>query len=192
MTQKMRLFWAVNITEELKEKIHSFSREMRIPGLDAKWVSRESLHLTLAFLGDTDVNLIGCMTAEVERRLSGFLPLQIQFGGTGFFPHSGRPRVFWLGIRGEIDRLKKLQREVLTGVTTAGLAPDVRPFSPHLTLARIKSTAGVAHLQAKASETRQNEIEGILRVDSVELMQSKLTPGGSIYSVIASVNFKAR
>ncbi|GBF33735.1 2'-5' RNA ligase [Desulfocucumis palustris] len=191
MAQNARLFWAVNITDELKEKIDSFSREMRLPGLDARWVARESLHLTLAFLGDTDVNRIVPMVTEVERRLAGFIPFQIQFGGAGFFPSSGSPRVFWLGVGGEIDRLKKLQREVLTGLKAAGLAPDTRPFSPHLTLARIKSPAGVSLLRSRALEAGHNEIEGILRVDSVELMQSRLTPGGAIYSVVASLNFKA-
>jgi 2''-5'' RNA ligase len=91
LTQNARLFWAVTITDELKEKIGSFSRKMRTPGLDARWVSSESLHLTLAFLGDTPVNLIGPMVAEVERGLSGFLPFQIKFGGAGFFPASGTP-----------------------------------------------------------------------------------------------------
>lgn len=187
MLDKLRLFWAVNLTGELKKKIISFSRELAVPGLKAAWVSENNLHLTLVFLGDTESGLIGPMETAVKKSMQGFTPFELDFGAPGFFPAAGNPRVLWLGLGGGVDKLKILQGKVQSSLTTIGFVPEPRPFSPHLTLARIKAPAGTVALQARVKSMGHRVIEGSLRVDAVELMQSRLAPGGSIYTPLVRV-----
>ena len=187
MSDKLRLFWAVNLTGELKKKIASFSRELAVPGLKAGWVAGDNLHLTLAFLGDTEPGLIGPMEAAVNNNIQGFAPFELCFGSPGFFPATGSPRVLWLGIRGEVGKLKILQLKVQSALTNVGFVPESRPFSPHLTLARIKSPVGTEALQARVKSMAHMSIEGSLSVGAVELMQSRLGPGGPVYNPLVRV-----
>ena len=187
MSEKLRLFWAVNLTGELRERIVSFSREMAVPGLKANWVAVENLHLTLVFLGDTDPALAGPMVAAVEKNIRGMDPFALSFGNPGFFPAAGSPRVLWLGIREGVDKLKLLQRKLQSALITVGFVPESRPFSPHLTLARIKSESGTEALKVRIKDMAHRTIEGSMQVGPVELMQSRLRPGGPVYISLAGI-----
>lgn len=189
MSKKMRLFWAVNLPGEMKDRLAALKRDLLVPGVDAVWVKTENLHLTVVFIGETDINIIKKMVAGVENALRGFPPLRLSLGGLGFFPGAGRPRVLWAGVRGDLDGFGELHRRVENALIPLGFNPETKPFSPHLTLARIKSPRGCDALVRRVTSQAKVEIPGELRIDSVELMRSELSAQGPAYTVLARVGF---
>ncbi|MCL6611561.1 MAG: RNA 2',3'-cyclic phosphodiesterase [Peptococcaceae bacterium] len=186
--KKLRLFWAVNLPAELKTKLVHVQERLKAAGADAKWVEHENLHVTVKFLGDTGVDLVAGIIGTAADCLKGCRPFKLDVDGLGFFPGSASPRVVWAGLKGEVSRLVEIARLIEEAMTVHGFPREGRKFSPHLTLARIKS--------AKKSEDLVRIIEaeapgiknlGIFSVSSVDLMQSHLTSRGPLYTRLAAV-----
>ena len=110
-----------------------------MPG--ARWVPGEQLHLTLRFIGDADdqsFRLIRAALATIKGR-----PFPLALEKVGHFPPSRQPRVVWVGMD-ESRPLLELQAQVESSLQKAGVPPDDRKFSPHITIARLKDTPAPA------------------------------------------------
>ena len=127
----MRLFVALDIGPDILDRITAFRDQMRPLAPDIRWVSPETFHVTLQFLGETK------KIAEVNNALRTLqsLPVQLTFRGTGFFPNPKAPRVFWIGI-GAGERLQLLVTAISHALMPLGFAREAGSFTPHLTLAR--------------------------------------------------------
>jgi 2'-5' RNA ligase len=130
----MRLFIAIELPDDLKTALSRL--RVDVPG--ARWVPPEQLHLTLAFLGEVEEKTAG----ELSERLALIHTPQFQlfFSGTGCFPNRRRPRVLWAGLEPN-PRLMRLAAGVHGAVLACGIPQEERPFSPHITLARLKFPA---------------------------------------------------
>ncbi|RQW89479.1 MAG: RNA 2',3'-cyclic phosphodiesterase [Geobacter sp.] len=128
-----RLFVAIDLPEEIKAAVLS----LQCPIRGAKWVTEEQLHLTLRFIGDADDDLLN----EIATSLSGVMagPFSLVLMGVGYFPPKRNPKVLWVGV-GRSDALLNLQNDIEKVLLRNGLEPETRPFSPHITLARLKET----------------------------------------------------
>jgi 2'-5' RNA ligase len=127
----MRLFVALDIDSDIRERITEFRNQMRSLSPDVRWVDPATFHVTLQFLGETK------KADEIRDALKRVqcAPVQITFRGTGFFPAPKSPRVFWVGIEGD-QYLQKLATEVAHATNPLGFEKDEGPYTPHLTLAR--------------------------------------------------------
>lgn len=130
----MRLFIAIELPDDLKKTFASLRTD--IPG--ARWVLPEQIHLTLAFLGDVEEPVVERLHDELSR--IRFPSFELRPAGTGCFPNRQRPRVLWVGLEPE-QLLQDLAGAVRAAVLSCGIAQEERPFSPHLTLARLKNPA---------------------------------------------------
>ena len=126
-----RLFVAVDLPHEAKEALRVVCRG--VP--EARWVPLEQLHLTLRFIGDAD----DAMFAAIKGALAGVKcpPFDLALEGVGHFPPGKRARVLWVGMEHN-ETLLRLAKEVELALETAGVSPEDRPFSPHITLARFR------------------------------------------------------
>ena len=168
-----RLFVAIDLPEQVKEAVAGIAGR----GLaGARLIPGEQLHLTLRFIGDAD----DVMFQSIKRALSGVrgvsFPLTLK--NVGHFPPGRHPRVLWVGME-ENGPLRKLQQEVEQAIIAAGIAPDERAFSPHITIARLKETppAKVAAMEEK--EHLFNS--GPFPVDEFYLYSSILSRDGAIH-----------
>jgi 2'-5' RNA ligase len=128
-----RLFVAIDPPLGIRERLGALCTGL--PG--ARWVEPEQLHLTLRFIGDVDGSeLTSVREALAEVRAEA---LSMQLEGIGFFPPRGNPRVVWVGIR-KNEHLLRLHNRIESVLVRAGLAPEDRKYSPHITLARLKNT----------------------------------------------------
>ncbi len=127
----MRLFIALDIDADIRERITAFRNELRQLAPDVRWVGPETFHVTLQFLGETK------KLDEVRNALEQVKspPVQLAFRGVGFFPNSKAPRVFWIGISSD-ENLQTLAAEVAIAMQPLGFESDASSFMPHLTLAR--------------------------------------------------------
>ncbi len=187
----MRLFVAVDIEEQIRKRISVFADGVRGFAPDARWVGLETLHVTLKFIGEYPERDLG----QLKQALASVrgAPTSIVFRGYGFFPTPKAARVFWVGM--EADATLGLLASVVDKATTAlGIAPEERPFKPHLTLARAGSgrpqwksgdrPSGVfRRLQEKLAALPSPEF-GTMTAHEFFLYESKLSPSGARYTKV--------
>jgi RNA 2',3'-cyclic 3'-phosphodiesterase len=182
----MRLFVALDIDPDIRERMTTFRDQMRALATDVRWVGPETFHVTLQFLGETKkLDKI----RHALRRVA-CAPTQIAFRGSGFFPNSKAPRVFWIGIEGD-ENLQTLATEVAKAMLPLGFESDATSFMPHLTLARsgsgrprpVPGERAVPSLQRvrDALEEMQSPDFGTMTAHQFFLYESQLSPAGARY-----------
>ena len=173
----MRLFIAIELPENVKEQLS----RLRTAIPDARWVTPGQLHLTLAFLGHVPAET----QAALEQRLAAIhLPcFFLCFTRTGCFPNRRRPRVVWAGVKPEplLDALAARIRET---VLSCGIHQEERPFSPHITLARIKARNSTT-VPPFSEQAIQSDIPPV-EVREFTLFSSSLGAAGAVHTVIKS------
>ncbi|ACV63792.1 2'-5' RNA ligase [Desulfofarcimen acetoxidans DSM 771] len=186
--QPIRLFWAVNLSSELKAKIAVLQSQLKKCGADVKWVDEENFHLTVKFLGDTEPEIVPVMVKKMKQEVGGLGVFTLRIEKLGVFPGKGLPKVIWAGVNGKKDKFRNLYDRTQRSLRTLGFAPDKKPLSPHLTLGRVRSARGTKELTAAmASFNSSNCFLGDEIIDSVDLMRSELTRNGAIYTIMESI-----
>ncbi len=179
-TGTKRLFIAVDIDERTRGQVAGISKAVRVATdgrLKASWVRPERMHLTLCFFEGADAAL----EARIVRALEPLSepPFDLSFGGLGFFPERGSPRVVWLGVQRGGDELHRIQQTLQARLR---IPPEREGFRPHLTLARVRERVSRARF-GKTVEIAASA--GPSRIDRVTLYESRLSPGGPRYVPIA-------
>ena len=201
----IRVFLAVELGEELRQQIAQTQQDLKqrlsrdLPKVvRLSWVQPASMHLTIKFLGDTEEPLVELLRDALEQVVKAHQPIRIPFERLGVFPHPQQPRVLWVGPSEqweqgeEAKRLAVLHRAVEDCCQLLDLVPETRPFSPHLTLARIKAGARqFGQVLVKSGAMDRPIALGSLAVESLVLIKSELHPTGSVYTKLCEVNLKA-
>jgi len=181
----MRLFVAIDLDENAREAIGAEQRRlMHALGTvrSLRWVRPADMHLTLAFLGETDQSraqaIVGAMGAALAAT-----PFVIAFTGLGVFPPRGAPSVLWIGVGAGRHELIAVERAVADRLERAGVARERRPYHPHLTLARWRA-ARPGDRQRVVGADSGGDVARVT-VASVVLYQSRLASTGPTYNVLA-------
>jgi RNA 2',3'-cyclic 3'-phosphodiesterase len=201
----IRAFLAVELSQGLQTELAAVQQELkqRIEpemkrGTRISWVQPDKMHLTIKFLGDMDEQVIDPLLGAVEQAIGNQPSVNVQLERLGAFPRPHSPRVLWAGPsesweRGtEAKRVAEIHGAIEQTCEGLGFLRETKPFSPHLTLARIK--AGERHVGvalAKSGVFDRPIALGILAVESVVLMKSELKPTGSVYTKLCKVRLKA-
>jgi len=182
----MRLFTAVDLPQDLLETLERLVERLR-PHARLSWSPTANFHITTKFLGEWPDERLG----EVEgalRMLPAHPPIPIRVHGLGFFPHARSPRVFWAGVEVS-EALESLARETDRSLARLGVPSESRPFSPHLTLARVRDTrVSLGRLHQEIAHLPSVEF-GSFTADRFYLYQSRLAPGGSVYTRLSEHPF---
>lgn len=190
----LRAFIAVEIPPGIHQAIQKQSAPIR-SALDAslvRWVPPENIHLTLKFLGDVSPANIELLEQMLSVEVSQHRTFELGFEGLGAFPNPKRPRVIWIGIQAPAG-LEALQHGIEAATATLGYTDEQRPFSPHLTIGRVKQNIGSAdmHKIRTALEGTQVGSLGTAKVSAVHLFKSDLKPNGAVYSRLFSAPLKS-
>jgi RNA 2',3'-cyclic 3'-phosphodiesterase len=200
----IRAFLAVGPSPELQAKFAPVQQELKqIVELERKkdvrisWVQPAKIHLTLKFLGDMDAQVIEPLRMALERTIGSQMSVSLPLERLGAFPRPHSPRVLWLGPsedweKGtEAKRIAEIHEAIEQACEGLSFLREAKPFSPHLTLARIKAgerQVGVA--LAKHGVLERPLSLGFLAVESVVLMQSELKQTGSVYTKVWEVRIE--
>jgi len=191
--EQIRAFVAIELPEEARRGLARLRQrlERKEHGF-VKWVDPEGIHLTLKFLGNIPFKRIPEITQALEQVASVTAPFLIEISGLGAFPNLKQIRVFWVGLRGEVDKLSRLQQNVDAKLATLGFAKEERAFVPHLTLARIREGASPPERKAFGELVMAIAFDEKydVQVKSISLMRSELTPAGAIYSRLSVVGLR--
>lgn len=185
--EKLRLFWAITVPAAIRDELAEIQAVFRRLKLDVKWVETENFHLTLRFLGSVDASVVEPLSAAVSKRIAGTPHFDLAFGGVGVFPSVRKPRVLWVGLR-DHEPVAVLHRQVEEAVVSLGFPCEEKAFSPHVTIGRFRSAEDSAGLERKIAEVNARHTGGST-VTGVDLVSSRLTPSGPVYSVLKRVAF---
>jgi len=191
--EQVRSFIAIELSEELKQELIQLEAQLKLGKQPwVKWVDPYSIHLTLKFLGSIAVDKIGDITRAMEVAAQGIPPFHLEVRDLGVFPNLRRVQVVWVGVGGEVDKLGQLQQRIESDLAPLGFAPESRPFTPHLTLARLRDWAPLDERQRFGQLIASTKFEAVhsIKVDAISLMRSQLTREGAIYSRVSSVRLK--
>ncbi len=188
--EQVRSFIAIELPDELKLGLAQLEAQLKMSKQPwVKWVDPYSIHLTLKFLGSIAVDRISEIVGVMKEAIQGIPPFRLEVKDLGVFPSLRRVQVAWVGISGEVDKLSQLQQHLESHLARLGFAPESRPFTPHLTLARLRNRASLDERQSfgQLIATTRFEATYTIKVDAINLMRSQLTREGAIYSRIGSV-----
>lgn len=186
----MRLFVALDIDSEIRQRIGEFSTQMRAIAPNVRWVGSETFHVTLQFLGETK------KLDEIQgalRPVKGS-PINLRFRNAGFFPTPKAPRIFWVGIEAG-EPLLELVTAIGQALKPFGFERDAAPYTPHLTLARSgggrprplrgePATPALQQVRMKLETMAPPEF-GTMTAREFYLYESKLSPAGAKYTKLA-------
>jgi RNA 2',3'-cyclic 3'-phosphodiesterase len=182
----MRLFTAIELGDGVRSHAAVLLDELRVrarrfaPGAKVTWVAPERMHLTLRFIGemnDTEsAAILGALRSPI-----GMPAFTVRWEGLGSFPARGAPRVLWIGVAEGRDALIEAERSVSARLESVGIPREDRPYSPHLTLARVREPAGLK--AAPLFEGLDSRL-GKTHVGAITLFQSQLSPKGPTYVML--------
>lgn len=181
----MRLFAAFELNPKVIATLTDLVRRLG-PTARLKWVHPQNMHVTLKYIGDWSGRRLGAVTSALEE-VKIDSPVNVPLAGLGFFPSAGHPRVFWVGAENTAP-LRRLSSQVDAVLQPLGIAPEVRPYQPHLTLARIQGDESLDGLHSTVDDLPSRDF-GIISPDRFVLFESALTPRGTVYRKIEEFPF---
>lgn len=182
----LRSFLAIELPESILKRIEEVQRDLKSSGADVRWVSPQNIHLTLKFFGNIEESEIDPIVQSITETVRATSPISIKVQGMGAFPGLKNPRVIWVGLNDEKKILISFQKQLDGELQQIGFQPEDRPFHPHLTLGRMRSSRGKNEL-VKGMERYREEEFGSFEVERVVLFKSDLRPEGAIYSRLKEV-----
>jgi RNA 2',3'-cyclic 3'-phosphodiesterase len=188
----MRLFIGIELPNALKTRAGAAAARVRerveraAPSAKVRWIVPANLHITIWFLGEVREPQGEALIASLKKPLDE-RPFTLRIGGAGAFPPSGAPRAIWLGIVAGREALVAIHDGLRPRLEPLGFEPEKRPYSPHLTIARVKDIRpqDAAAIRRVLREDDDGVGEG--DVVSATLFVSRLTSTGSRYEVLLPI-----
>jgi len=185
MSETIRSFIAFDINNELVLKRLSEVQDMLVnTGADLKLVEPRNIHVTMRFLGNISEHMVDLIHEEMKK--ISFTPFDAELRSLGAFPSLRYARVVWAGIQRGADELMNVFNQLEPRLRNLGFRPDPKGFSPHLTIARVKTGRHKAELIRCVEDLADYEF-GIIKADYLRLKKSVLTPKGPIYTTLREV-----
>jgi 2'-5' RNA ligase len=191
----VRLFVGIELDTAVRSEAAAIAEALRLRvgrRVTARWIAAGNLHITLWFIGEVADDRAAAILTAIDRPFD-IAPFDLHIAGLGAFPPTGAPRVFWLGVRHGGESLARLHGELAVRLTPLGIEPERRPYSAHLTIARVKpgwkdvhpSAGGYGDLRAALRELAADA--GACPIKEVTVFRSRLSPKGAAYEAVLRV-----
>lgn len=178
-----RIFIAVKVEPSAKFLTLISTLKSVLKSDSIKWTNPENIHITLAFLGDTDEKVIEDISLMLKDKCTGSGSFELLIKGLGLFRSINDPRIIWTGIKPS-EKLVRLNELVIGGLKDLKIKFEDRPFKPHLTLGRIKHISDRELLRSLTVQYGNTEIQTV-PVPEVILYESVLMATGPVYKPFA-------
>jgi 2'-5' RNA ligase len=179
----MRLFVAIELDGRIKDALGRAQALLAAHDRAVRWVTRDQMHLTLAFLGEVPDGRVPVVCDAVRRAAGRCRPFDLTVSGGGCFPPGGGVRVVWVGVQEPTGRLPSLQAAVAEELDAVGFPKEGRPFSPHLTLGRVRDDRTRGGLRADVGALSVPPLGQ--SVSAIRVVASELHASGARYSTVA-------
>jgi 2'-5' RNA ligase len=175
-----RLFVAIDLPESTQQLLAALDPDVR----GVRWTDPAQMHLTLSFFSEVqdETQLALCEKLSAIEFGAFFLPII----GVGTFSAKGAPKIIWIGVGTAHPHLFQIYKRVQEAALSTGLEPELRPWHPHITIARCKNVS--AQSLRKFLQSNAEFDAGMIHVEAFHLYSSKLTPAGPIHTRELSVH----
>ena len=193
--ERLRLFVAITIPDAIREEMIRVQRDLKplVPRSAVRWARPEQFHLTLRFLGDVPSERVGGLRESVRVVCADAPAVPLRAEGVGFFPNARSPRVIWIGISDDENRLVNLQRKIENAVQPFTTEQGGERFAGHVTLGRFKQLNRFdINGLTNESEAMKNRIFGEWTAREIEIIRSELSPTGARYTSLAAFPLGAK
>jgi len=188
MSETVRSFIAFDIDNpQVLQRLGQAQSILVKTDADLSLVKPQNIHITLRFLGDVTLGIVEKIDEGMKNVI--FKPFDVKIKGAGAFPNVEYARVIWAGIQQGADELTSIFDQLEPWLRQLGFAPDSKGFSPHLTIARVRSGRNKRALVGCINDMAAYEF-GKVHADCLRLKRSILTPQGPIYSTLKEVRAK--
>jgi 2'-5' RNA ligase len=183
----MRLFTGIDLPADVLERLERLLVRIR-PAAHLKWTPLHNLHVTTKFIGEWPESQLETLRAALGA-VAKRAPITIAIQGLGWFPNPHKPRVFWAGVDGG-PALTDLAKNIEQSLEPLGIAPETRPYAPHLTLARVSQPAPLSAIEGIIASLESVEF-GAFESRQFYLYRSQTGSAGSVYTKQAEFRFAA-
>lgn len=181
----IRTFIAIELPDGVKSQIDTLETQLKKAKADLTWVCPRNIHLTLKFLGDTPEGRLADVREGIREAVASLPSFGVTLGTIGAFPSLDRPRVIWVDVQDGREDLIALQNRVEKALLQRRFVREERPYSPHLTIGRVRTPQGVGAL---VNQIRQSPFQAApIRVSRVVIVKSELRQQGPLYTVLDHV-----
>jgi RNA 2',3'-cyclic 3'-phosphodiesterase len=185
MSEKWRMFAAIDLTDEIRERIKRTQQLLDEAGWKCRWVAEQRMHMTVRFYGDLEPGTVEQLQEELRARLAQQPAFELRVSRVGAFPGPNRPRTLWLGIDDYFQQLGKLRKAVDDATAAVGIEPEPGPYRPHLTVGRLSHDFKVDEDEAIEAFQEFGSYEPLYWVpEQLNLVRSKFGRGGVQYTVV--------
>ena len=185
MSEQIRSFIAFDIeNEQILNRLSAAQKLVLETGADLRPVAPQNIHVTIRFLGDISPGMVE-KVYEVMKNVK-FTPFTIKICGLGVFPSINYPRVVWARMTDGVEQLKNIFTQLEPQIRALGFEKDNYGFSPHLTIARVRSVNNKQILAELLTKKGDFEV-GTIQANCLRLKRSQLSPKGPTYSTIKEV-----
>jgi 2'-5' RNA ligase len=182
MSEQIRSFIAFDMENELVLNRLAQAQKLLVEtGADLRLVEPQNIHITMRFLGSISPGMVE-KVYEAMKKVK-FTPFTVEIRGLGVFPSMNYPRVVWAGLTEGVDQLKSIFSQLEPQMRALGFEADAYGFSPHLTIARVRSGANKQRLAELVTKKADYEF-GTIKADCLRLKKSQLSPKGPTYSTL--------
>jgi 2'-5' RNA ligase len=177
----MRLFTAIDLSDEVRANIEKLQSKLK-PAARLQWSPAANLHITTKFIGEWPQARLEELTAALMRIPSAGA-IEIAVSQIGWYPNPVSPRVLCAGVQAP-QALHTLAKATDDAVSMLGVPPERRAYSPHLTLARIRTPQPLTALRDAAAGLEPLEF-GSFTATRYHLYLSEPTGAGSVYTKLS-------
>jgi 2'-5' RNA ligase len=181
----MRLFIAISLPSAMRERLESAYEPLRDGTYPVRWVSVANIHLTLKFLGEVAEERVAAVSSAVDAVVADREAFQLTATTFGAFPSLARPQVIWIGVDPSPE-LGVLQGRIERTMEELGFPKEKRKFHPHLTLGRARKGTTRSDFRGLGEMMTKLEYQEEFPVLAVDVICSRLTPTGAVYTVLHS------
>lgn len=188
--EMIRTFIGIHLPPDLLDALEGLAERLqqRPGGEAARWVPKGNIHLTLKFLGDVPADRLPHIYQAVSQAAARSAPFHLEVANVGCFPDARRPRIVWAGVEGDLPALLRLYEALEKALEALKYPREKRPFTPHLTIARVKQQAAPREVAAlgQSIATFGPVALGAMEVTSLHVIKSVLQPTGAVYTDLAA------
>ena len=182
----IRSFLAFELPYDIKRMVKQISKDIRRSKLNVRWVRVDNIHLTVIFMGNMRAEDISAARGEIKKICIEFGPFDIKLKGLGVFPNRQRPRVLWLGLDGEIERMSSLRDSLQELLKPFGIKEEKRSFKPHLTMGRFRKPNKGDSLLDNIISQYKDLGSPVCQLKELVMFKSELKPEGAEYTRVES------
>lgn len=186
----IRTFVSFEPPSPIRAAIDTFQHKLKSTGADVRWEPSDKFHSTLKFFGDVEESMLPSLFLLIENIAKQFPPFHVVYETSGVFPHRRQPKVIWVGCSNSDGSMEVFKNRLDDAFLPMGFEIDRRPFWPHVTLGRVRSTERLDNLlslmETLTFEPASTVIDGIL------VMKSVLQPQGAEYSLLHSIHMTSQ